>query len=46
MEKTTGNISIEVPEWKKSSLDEKVVMYVVKVTKKGTNDWLLEYRYS
>jgi len=45
-DKTTGNIYIEVPEWKKSSLDSKVVMYTIKVSKKGADDWILDYRYS
>lgn len=35
-----------MPEWKRSALDEKVILYIVQITKRDNESWTLEKRYS
>ncbi|KRX05178.1 WD40-repeat-containing domain [Pseudocohnilembus persalinus] len=39
-------LQLTITEWKRSALDSKVILYTVKLSKKGSPEWNLEYRYS
>lgn len=41
-----GNISISVVEWKISAIDKNVTNYVIEVSKRDLDKWVLEKRFS
>jgi len=42
---TVGNLKIDVIEWKKSAVDDKIILFIIEIKKRDGDKWQIEKRY-